>query len=103
MHFLSLHLPKFLVENHESVAFLHIDSDLYSSAKTVLNLLRERIVVNTIIVFDDYFNYPNWQKGEFKAFQEFVKENNIRYEYMGFTSRLKAEAIAVRVTQKNKI
>ena len=71
-------LPKFLVENDESVSFLHIDSDLYSSAKTVLNLLRERIVVNTIIVFDEYFNYPNWQKGEFKAFQEFVKENNIR-------------------------
>ena len=92
-------LPKFLVENHESVAFLHIDSDLYSSAKTVLNLLRERIVVNTIIVFDDYFNYPNWQKGEFKAFQEFVKENNIRYEYMGFTH---GKATAVRVIQKNK-
>ena len=96
-------LPKFLVENDESVSFLHIDTDLYSSAKTVLDLLRERIVVNTIIVFDEYFNYPNWQNGEFKAFQEFVKENNIRYEYMGFTSRLKAEAIAVRVTQKNKI
>ena len=92
-------LPKFLVENNESVAFLHIDSDLYSSAKTVLNLLRERIVVNTIIVFDDYFNYPNWQKGEFKAFQEFVKENNIRYEYMGFTHD---KATAVRVIQKNK-
>ena len=92
-------LPKFLVENDESVSFLHIDSDLYSSAKTVLNLLRERIVVNTIIVFDDYFNYPNWQKGEFKAFQEFVKENNIRYEYMGFTH---GKATAVRVIQKNK-
>jgi len=92
-------LPKFLVENDESVAFLHIDSDLYSSAKTVLNLLRERIVVNTIIVFDDYFNYPNWQKGEFMAFQEFVKENNIHYEYMGFTHD---KAAAVRVTQKNK-
>ena len=93
-------LPKFLVENDESVSFLHIDSDLYSSAKTVLNLLRERIVVNTIIVFDEYFNYPNWQKGEFKAFQEFVKENNIRYEYMGFTH---GKATAVRVIQKNKI
>jgi len=92
-------LPKFLVENNESVSFLHIDSDLYSSAKTVLNLLRERIVVNTIIVFDQYFNYPNWQKGEFKAFQEFVKENNIRYEYMGFTND---KATAVRVIQKNK-
>ena len=96
-------LPKFLVENDESVSFLHIDSDLYSSAKTVLNLLRERIVVNTIIVFDDYFNYPNWQKGEFKAFQEFVKENNIRYEYMAFTSHTAGEAIAARVIQKNKI
>ena len=96
-------LPKFLVENDESISLLHIDSDLYSSAKTVLDLLRERIVVNTIIVFDEYFNYPNWQKGEFKAFQEFVKENNIRYEYMAFTSHTAREAIAARVIQKNKI
>ena len=96
-------IPKFLVENDDSVSLLHIDSDLYSSAKTVLDLLRERIVVNTIIVFDEYFNYPNWQKGEFKAFQEFVKENNIRYEYMAFTSHTAGEAVAVRVIQKNKI
>ena len=94
-------LPKFLLENDETISFLHFDVNLYSATKIVLDLLRERIVVNTIIVFDEYFNYPNWQNGEFKAFQEFVKENNIRYEYLGFTSRLKAEAIAIRVIQKN--
>ena len=94
-------LPKFLLENDETISFLHFDVNLYSATKIVLDLLRERIVVNTIIVFDEYFNYPNWQNGEFKAFQQFVKENNIRYEYLGFTSRLKAEAIAIRVIQKN--
>jgi len=93
-------LPEFLTTNDQSVSFLHIDVDLYSSTKTVLDLLRERITTNTIIVFDEYFNYPNWQHGEFKAFQEFVKANDIHYEYLAFTSRLKAESVAIRITQK---
>ena len=50
-------------------SFLHIDSDLYSSARTVLFLLHEQIVSGTIIEFDEYFNYPNWKQHEYKAFQ----------------------------------
>ena len=92
-------IPKFLETNHENIAFLHIDSDLYSSAKTIFDLLYNRIIEGTIIQFDEYFNYPMWQKGEFKAFQEFVQKYNIEYEYLGFNS---IKATAVCVIQKNK-
>ena len=79
-------LPKFIKENKDHVSFLHIDSDLYSSAKTILDNLSDRFVNGTIIVFDEYFNYPNWQNHEFKAFQEFILSTNLDYEYVSFTN-----------------
>jgi len=36
------------------------------------------------VVFDEYFNYYGWEKGEFLAFQEFVKENSIKYHYLTY-------------------
>lgn len=75
-------LPAFLAENHDPVAFLHIDCDLYSSTKTVFQFLGDRIGSGTVIVFNEYFNYPGWQHHEFKAFQELVAERALRYRYL---------------------
>ena len=47
------------------------------------------------IVFDEYFNYPNWQKHEFKAFQEFVAANGIKYEYIGYVTTLEQAAVRI--------
>lgn len=89
-------LPKFIQQHSEPVAFLHIDSDLYSSAKTVLSLLQKQIVPGTVIVFDEYFNYPNWQQHEFRAFQEFVRDCSIRYEYIAYCSRGYSVGVLIR-------
>ena len=35
-------------------------------------------------MFDEYFNYPNWQEHEFRAFQELVARCHIEYEYLGY-------------------
>ena len=56
------------------IAFLHIDSDLYSSCKTVLTELNDQIVPGTIILFDELLNYPYWKDGEWKALQEWIEE-----------------------------
>ncbi len=77
-------LPKFVKDHEGPCAFIHIDCDLYSSTKTVLNHLREKIIPGTIIVFDDYFFYPGWQQHEYLAFKEFTEENQIRFEYIGY-------------------
>ena len=45
----------------------------------------ERISKDTIIIFDEYFNYPNWQQHEFRAFQEFTNKHSVNYDYIGFT------------------
>lgn len=91
-------LPKFLEEHKEDCAFLHIDCDLYSSAKTVFEFLKPRIKTGTIIVFDEYFNYPSWEEGEFKAFQEFIKDSDYDYRYIGYNKN--HEQCAVRIVDK---
>ena len=88
-------LPKWIKTNHQPVALLHVDCDLYSSTVTILNNLRHQIVSGTVIVFDEYINYPGWQLDEFRAWQEYVKKHNIRYEYIGRVSR--HQKVAVRV------
>lgn len=86
-------VPPFLASHPGPAALLHLDADLYSSTKTVLDAFRERIVPGTVLVFDEYYNYPNWREHEFKAFQEFVAANGLRYKYVGF-STLQGQAAA---------
>ena len=91
-------LPKFVREHPQKCAFVHIDCDIYASAKTVLTCLRDLIVPDTILLFDEYFNYPSWRDHEFKAFQEFVAENGVEYEYIGYVEAY--EQAAVRIVNK---
>jgi hypothetical protein len=52
-------------------AIIHIDCDLYSSTKTVLNFVTPFLQDGTIIVFDDWFHFRgNPNLGEQKAFHE---------------------------------
>jgi hypothetical protein len=90
-------LPKWIKHNHQPVALLHVDCDLYSSTVTILNNLRHQIVPGTVIVFDEYINYPGWQLDEFRAWQEYVKKHNVQYEYIGRVS--KHQKVAVRVVK----
>lgn len=78
-------LPKFLDEHAGPVTFLHVDCDLYSSTKTVLDLVGPRLVEGSIVVFDEYFNYPQWQKHEHKAWMEHVEAHGIEFDYLGYT------------------
>jgi Macrocin-O-methyltransferase (TylF) len=89
-------LPVFLKAHQEDVAFLHIDCDLYSSTQTVLKCLAPRIKTGTVIVFDEYFNYPGWRDGEFKAFQEFIDQEGLRFKYLNYCR--KAEQVSVKIS-----
>ena len=59
--------------------------DIYSSTKTVLDLLAPRIVKGTVIIFDEYIGNEHWREDEYKAFQEAVKTNDWTYEYLAFS------------------
>jgi hypothetical protein len=77
-------LPNFLNENKGPIAFMNIDSDLYSSAKTVLTLLKDRVVKGTIICFDEICDYPNYREHEAKAFAEFLLETGYSYDVIAY-------------------
>lgn len=78
-------VPVFAAETQGPAAFLHIDCDLYSSTATIFGHLGARIVPGTVLVFDEYFNYPNWQAHEHKAFVEFQKASGKRFKYLGYS------------------
>jgi hypothetical protein len=77
-------LAPFLRAHPGKARFLHIDCDLYSSTRTVLDAFAERIQPGTVVVFDEFFNYPGWQEGEYKAFAEFVEKARIDFAYLGY-------------------
>ena len=78
-------LPNFINKQNKKVSFIHIDCDLYSSTKYILDTLKDYIDTNCIIVFDELVNYPGFDgdTGELKALYEFIIENNVDYEWIG--------------------
>ena len=92
-------VPVWAAAHPGHMAFIHFDADLYSSTKTVLDLLGNRIVAGTVIQFDEFFNYPGWQEGEYRAFMEFVEAHGVEFEYIGYCEKGNAEQVAVRITK----
>lgn len=88
-------LPEWKKQYTGKIAFMHIDCDLYSSTKTLLNELSDCLQAGTVILFDEYFNYVNWENHEFKAWKEFVNEKQITYEYLGYAR----QQVCVRITK----
>lgn len=75
----------FIQIQNKKVSFIHIDADLYSSTKYILDVLKNYIDEDCIIVFDELVNYPGFDgdTGELKAFYEFITENKVDYEWIG--------------------
>jgi len=89
-------LPRFLEEHPQPVAFIHMDCDLYSSTKTVLDLLRTRLMEGTTIVLDDFLMEPGWQREEHKAWVEFARNHRVEFEYLGYQTGI-ACAVALQI------
>jgi hypothetical protein len=87
-------VPDFLAKNPGPFAFVHVDCDTYEASRAVLGAAGHRIQTGTVLVFDEYFGYRGWRIGEHRAWQEFVRERVIKYEYTGFSE----QAVSVRIT-----
>ncbi len=78
--FFDASLPVWKCTLRQPLALLHIDADLYSSAKYVLNTLNDAIVPGTVLVFDELSDwkssgvYPQWEEGEWLALKEWMQE-----------------------------
>lgn len=62
----------FLQNQQQPVAFIHLDADLYSATKTVLEASTPYVQAGTLLLFDEYFGQIGWREGEHKAFAEWL-------------------------------
>jgi hypothetical protein len=76
-------LGEFLKNNNGSISLVHIDSDIYSSAKYVLESLATRFVPGSLVLFDEHHGYVGWENGEFKAWNEFCESHQVKFKYIG--------------------
>lgn len=83
-------LQPFLDSHPEKVFFIHIDTDIYSSAKYILDTLYDnnRFQSGSIILFDEIFDcenhaYPDFQYNEYKAFLEFGERTKTQIKFLG--------------------
>lgn len=90
-------LPGFMAEHPGPVSFLHVDCDLYSSTKTVLEHVGPRLRAGSVVLFDEYFNYQGWRDHEHKAWLEYVAETGIEFSYEGYTTD--HEQVIVKITE----
>jgi tetratricopeptide (TPR) repeat protein len=88
-------LPAFITKHEGPVRLINIDCDIYSSTKTVLDTLADRIVPGTVIVFDEYIGNEHWREDEYKAFQEAVAAYGWAYEYLAVSFFTKQVVIKI--------
>ena len=85
---------------HKQARFINLNCDNYEASKFVLNQLNTSIVKGTVVSLDDYFcSYRFDYNSQFTAWQEFVKENNISYEYLYCS----APAVTVKIINKEAV
>jgi hypothetical protein len=75
-------LPRFLAEHPEAaVSLLHVDSDLYESARLVMEQLGSRLGPGSVIVFDEFVGWLD--NSEYRAFFEFQRASGLGHRYIG--------------------
>jgi O-methyltransferase len=67
-------LKETVPDRYNAAAIVHIDCDLYESARTVLFGIEAALQDGSLLLFDDWFHYKgNPAKGEQRAFSEFLE------------------------------
>lgn len=67
-------LPSFLQSHHGPVRLAHLDLDVGPPTKFVLDLINERLVSGSLIVFDDFFGHIGWENHSYSAFSQACDE-----------------------------
>lgn len=81
------------------IGFIHIDCDLYQSTYEVLDVILGKHNLfpenGILILFDEFFGYPGFEEGEFKAFFEIIKKYNLSYRFVGFSNQQASVIVSI--------
>lgn len=86
--FFNKSLPTWIANNEIlQCKFIHIDSDLGSSATTVLENLNPYIVKGTVIVFDEFYpwgrkRYERWAEHEYKSLVDWSEKYSREFDVL---------------------
>ncbi len=88
-------LPAFLHTHTGPIAFVHVDCDLYTPTRTVLQAVQNRFVVGSVVAFDELFNYRTYADHEMRALLELEAETGLEYEYLAHTPDKTAASLRI--------
>ena len=79
-------LENFLKQKEEKkIAFVHMDMDTFVPTQYVLKKIKPLLNKGAVILFDEFYGFPNWEEHEYKALMEIFNENE--YKYIAFGTR----------------
>ena len=84
-------LEDFLKKHNPKINFAHMDMDTYESTKYALEKLKPYLIKDSIILFDELYNFSGWRNGEYKALQETFDESE--YKFRAFATNGKQVVI----------
>lgn len=89
-------VPPFFADVNEPVALLHIDCDIYSSTRCVLEAAAPHLVAGSRIIFDEYFNYPGFEQHERRAWLQCAEAHGLTARFFGYSGEQAAlEIVAI--------
>lgn len=66
---------------------VHVDCDTYAATVDVLESCADYVEEGLVIHFDDYFGFPDWRTGGFKALQEIAEKRRWRLTYLSYGTK----------------
>ena len=80
-------LPQFLAKWHGRAAIVHVDCDLYTSTRSALLHIVPRLQEKAVILFDEYYNYPDFARHEWLAWREIRSRYRINASCVAYDGR----------------
>jgi len=66
---------------------VHVDCDTYAATVDVLEVCADYVEQGLVFHFDDFFGFPDWRTGGFKALQEISEKRRWRLTYLSYGTK----------------
>jgi Methyltransferase domain len=86
-------VPEFFRNWSGTIALVHVDCDLYASTKIALQHALRFCRVGSVVLFDEYYNYPGFSEHEWLAWQQLRRVWQIESRCLAYDGRRAAFVI----------